>query len=1008
MIKRLLSICLITLLVGPAFALAHAQGTIQGEVTDSETGETLTGATVQISELEIGTTVGADGTYLIDEVTPGDYTLVASFVGYGDYETEVTVAEGEEVTVNIELEPDLLGMDELVVIGYGERERRDITGSVASVSSQQIENSPVSTTEQLIQGRTAGVQVTSASGVAGGVVNIRIRGASSIEGGNEPLYVIDGVPMISGETAGAVGQSTNALSDLNPRDIESIEVLKDASATAIYGSRGANGVVLITTKSGQAQGFTEFSADYYRGVTESTFEWPTTTGPEWAEIHREAFDNFSLLTQGELIENYETVLGFPEIPAADEAPHYDYVDEAFRAGSVQEMSLSARGGDETTRYYLSGTYYDTEGYIIENQFERISGRMNLEHEASEIIQIGGNIGVTRTINERPPTDNLVAGTLTSSALMPPVNPIRQEDGTFNFSNPWNIADNAIGVAENNQYNTNHWRTTSNVFAEVRPTSDLSFRVSGGLDLLFVDDYRRYSELTGDGAPDGFGSQNNRETRNWTVTTTANYATTFDDVHRLNTVVGMEFQRHERQQVTASGTGFVSDLFPNVSSAAEASTTTSFVDDTFGMESYFGRATYTFDDRYTFEGSARVDGSSRFGEDNRFGFFPAGAISWRISQEDFFDVSAINDLSLRASYGITGNDQIGDFQSLGLYGGADYANIPGLAPSQLANPELSWERAAQFDIGLDMALFNERLFLNADVYQKTTDDLLLPVQTPLSSGFSSVIENVGEIQNRGVEVSLETTNITGAFEWTTNFNVSYNENEVTELVDGEDIDGGLQRAREGEPLGSWYLIPWEGVDPETGQPQWLDQDGEITNDPTSDDRRIAGQVDPTWFGGIENRFSFRGVTLEAFFQYATGHDVYNATNTFLYDASLWNLHEDMLDRWQEPGDETDIPRVTYADLDGANQSSDRFLEDGSYIRLREATLSYSLPVSLTERFGVSNARVFVQGTNLITWHHMSVGDPEGTTGAATGNLNRGELFFTPPQQRTITGGINLNF
>ena len=1008
MLKRILTLFAITLWVAPVFAIVQAQGTIQGEVTDAESGEVLPGATVQVPGLDLGTTVGADGSYTIADVAAGTHTVRFSFVGYTEYETEVTVADGEEVTVNAELEPDFLGMDELVVVGYGLRERRDVTGSVSSVSAEQIENTTVTTPEQLLQGRTAGVQVSSASGVPGGVVNVRVRGAASIEGGNQPLYVIDGVPMISGTTGGNIGQGTNALADLNPADIESIEVLKDASATAIYGSRGSNGVVLISTKQGQAQGYTEFSANYYRGITESTFEWPVTTGPQWSEIHREAFDNFSLLTEGEVIPNIETLLGYPEVPSPEDAPHYDYTDKAFRTGSVQELSLSARGGDESTRYYLSGTYYDTEGYIIENEYQRISGRLNLEHDANEYMRIGGNVGMTRTLNNRPPTDNLVAGTLTSSALMPPVNPIRAEDGTFNMANPWNIADNSIAVAELNNYVTNHWRVTSNMFAEARPTTDLTFRVSGGLDLLHVDDYRRYSELTGDGAPDGFGSQTNMETENWVVTTTANYVTTFDDVHRVNATLGTEFQRHERLNTVASATGFVSDLFPNVTSGAEASTTSSFVDDTFGMESYFGRLMYAFDDRYTFEGSARVDGSSRFGEDNRYGFFPAGAFSWRITEEDFFDVAAVDDLSLRVSYGITGNDQIGDFQSLGLFGSADYANIPGLAPSQLANPLLSWESATQFDLGMDLTMFSDRFYVSGDVYRKRTHDLLLPVQTPHTSGFSSVVQNVGEIVNQGVELTLETTNITGAFEWRTNFNVSYNENEVTELVDGEDISAGLQRAREGEPLGSWYLIRWEGVDPETGQPQWLDADGEITNNPTTDDRVIAGQVDPEWFGGIENTFDYRGFSLDVFFQYATGHHVYNASNEFLMNPLTWNLHEDIMDRWQEPGDETDVPRVTFADLDNANQSSTRFLEDGSYIRLREANLSYVLPAGFADALGVTNARVFVQGTNLVTWHHLSVGDPEGTTGAASGNLNRGQLFFTPPQQRTITGGINLTF
>lgn len=982
-------------------------GAVSGEITDARTGETLAGVNIYVSDLQRGAVTDLDGQYRIENIPVGEYRLRITYIGYATLEENVMVNAGENVR-DFTMNRDLIGLDEMVVIGYGERQRRDITGSVASVSARQIENATVTTPEQLMQGRTAGVQVSAASGVPGGSVNVRVRGASSITAGNQPLYVVDGIPIIYGETGGAVGQRTNALADLNPSDIESIEVLKDASATAIYGSRGANGVVLITTKRGTSQGFTDFNATYFRGVTDATFKWDVLSGPEWAEVYREAFDNYSTTQFGQLIPNLETLFGYPAVPAVDDAPNYDYIDEAFRSGVIQEASISARGGDMSTRYFLSGTYHETEGYIIENQYRRLSGRLNLEHDATERIRVGANIGITRTLNTRPPSDNLVAGTLTSGALIPPIVPIYNDDGTYNFSNPWNIADNPIGVGKVNTYSTNHWRAMGNLYGEVRPTQHLALRVTGGLDLLHADDYRRYSELSGDGAPDGLASQAIRETQNWTLTATANYARTFQDVHRLTGVVGTEFQRNQRLNVIAAGTGFVSDLFPNVSSAAEVLTYTSLVDFNFGMESYFARAAYTYDNRYTFEGSARVDGSSRFGEDNKYGFFPAGAFAWRVSEESFFNVDLFTDLRFRVSYGITGNNQIGDFQSRGLYAGADYANIPGLYPAQLGNPDLSWESTKQLDIGLDAVLLNDRISLTADYYQKNTDDMLLPVVTPFSSGFASVVQNVGSMKNQGVEVSLETHNVTGTFQWSTRFNVSYNENEVTKLVDGEDIPAGLFRVREGEPLAAYYLIRWHGVDPETGRPQWLDADGEITHTPGDADRVFAGQADPPWFGGIENSLSYKGVSLDFFFQFAYGHEIYNDTYRFMMLPVTFNLHTNYLDRWQEEGDITDIPRNIFADTDNATRRSTRFLEDASYVRLRHINLSYSLPPSVTESLRVKNARLFVQANNLWTWHQLSVGDPEGTYDGLTGNLNRGELFFTPPQQRTITGGINLMF
>lgn len=1019
MMRRLLTVAfgLAVLLLLPFSALAQDTGTVTGTVTDSESGDPLPGASVLIVELQQGGGAGSDGTYTIEDVTPGQYTIRASFIGYQEQQQDIQidVEAGQTVTQNFSLTPDFTDLEEVVVIGYGERSRRDVTGSVSSVSSEDIQNIPTSSPEELLQGRTAGVQINKASGLPGSAIEIDVRGTSTISGGTQPLFVIDGVPARSRPSASNFGQAQNALQTIDPNSIQSIEVLKDASATAIYGSRASNGVVLITTKRGRAGGGTDITAGYYAGGVSATSEYEVLSGPEYVEIYQEAARN-NLLDRGltpetapGLFADPLAAFGYPSLPAVENAPDFNLLDEAYRTGLTQQFNLSARGGTDDTRFYVNGTFHQNDGFITNNNFRRISGQINLDHDITDWARIGTTTNITRVLNNRVSADNNVSGVLTSSILRPPITPIRDEDGQFVFANGYNIAANPIADVNLNSEEDYEWYVRGNVFGEVDPFESLTLRGEGAINFQTTDEYSLLDRRTTDGSPSGVRSQNYFEERRYVLQGTADYTNTFADDHFLNLLGGASFESVERNQVFTAGSGVASRDLQTVATAATPTFTSSDVDRQERLISYFSRANYTYDDRYILELSGRVDGSSRFSEENRFGFFPAGALGWRISEESFMDdIDALDELKLRASYGITGNDQIGTFPALGLFAGTgDYAGVPGLVPSQLPNPDLRWEQSGQLDIGLDVGLFDNRIFLTSDFYRKQTDDLILSVPLPRSFAFNSFTQNVGGVRNTGFELSLETENITGEdFFWSTNVNAAYNQNEVTELVDndgdgeGDPIPNGRQRIEEGRALGSYYLIQYEGVNPDNGQPIFTDVNGDDAI--TSDDRVFVGNQNPDWTGGFGSRAGYKGLELSFLFQFELGGQFYNNSRDFSFGLSTFNLPREALDRWTPDNTDTDVPQLQLFDRNSAARTSTRFLTDGDYLRLKDVTLSYALQPSLSQSIGVKNARIYVKGQNLLTFTDVDFADPESTT------LFGGDVFYSPQQAQSITAGVDLTF
>ncbi len=978
---------------------------INGKVVD-DTGEGLPGVNVIVKNQQgRGTVTDLDGNYSLT-AEKGD-VLIFSFVGFSN--SEITV--GNQSTIDVEMTMDIESLSEVVVVGYGTQVKREITGSISKVDSKEINEFPVPSFEAALQGRAAGVQVVQGSGMAGSGSILRVRGISSISAGGDPLYVIDGVPVTQDQfllgNGGAGAMNYNPLSTLNPNDIESVEILKDASAAGIYGSRGANGVVLVTTKKGKT-GKPTFNFSSNVGIAEMAFKPDMLSASEYITLTQEAWENDGNTGRAPLPDgiSWEDAL----------ANNTDWVDATTQTGINQEYNLSGNFGTKKFKTYVGLSYTNNESFLIGNAFERMSGRANLEYRPLDNLSLSLNQSVAQGVNDRV---NLFEGSL--GAALSEANPIYPifitENGVQEYYNPIDDANgwgNPVRLQNFLDWTTTEKRSLSNLTVAYEPVDKLKLNFTAGFDYLDLDDQRIIQQ--GFNPNDSFDISNGNinYVRNFTYNVTAGYDFLFGPENKLNVLIGNEFQKSVTDNRTRNVTG------ETVQTTAQNTSDWAFL-------SYFSRASYSLQGKYFFQGTARVDGSSRFGENNRYGFFPSLSGAWILSEEDFINSSGfLSFLKLKASWGLTGNSKFPDFERFGTFqigqGGQVYNGEPTVFPTRLANPDLRWEKTRTIDFAVETGFINDRITAEVAYYNKVTTDVLINIGTQPGTGFNNFWDNIGRIDNSGVELSLTSRNLVGDFTWTTTINAARNENEVKDIggYSPDAVGGGFNDTRviPGQPVGANFLVRFSRVDPETGKPIWLDKDGNETFNFDLENRVVVGSVIPDIVGGIANNFTYKNFNLNVFFTYTVGGNIYDgsAKRQLPSEVTSWNFRGDIVNRWQQPGDIADFPKLTLEPIQGADggdvwqYNSTLFLYDASYLRLRSLSLGYNLPVDLVQRYNMNSVRVSFTGSNLLTFTKYP-GDPEiarDFQNAQDRNLSPNVSFLTPPQQRTFMLGLNIGF
>ena len=999
-------------------AMAFAQGrVVTGTVTSLEDGMGVPGATVLVKGTTIGTATDIDGKYSIN-IPAGSNVLVFTFVGLISQEVNI----GNRSTINVALDADVTALSEVIVTGYGTQPKREVTGAVSSVKGDAIQNLPLQSFDRALQGRAAGVQVRSSNGLPGGAVNIRIRGVGSVNAGNEPLFIVDGV-QLNNQSNASFTQS-NPLAFLNPNDIESMEILKDAASAAIYGSQAANGVVIITTKKGK-QGKAKFEFNAFSGETQPMKFLDVLGGSEWYTMRRNAQINSgsaspeadALNTMGRRPANWAT-LTRPALDALGLAlPTYDWQREVMGAGRLQNYEMSVSGGDEKTTFFLSGSYNYQEASFRPVDFERGTVRIALTHQATKRLSIETNMNLS-TFQQNVPfaVDGAFLGNpaFSASAVLPH-NAIYNEDGTFNTAIAGVLGQNVVLV---NAYNSGLQRTNTavgNLITNYKIAKNLSFRSLFGLDyrLLQGDNYRDPRTPDGAGVIGRSSVQSDWRTR-FITTQTLNWNKTFNGVHNVSGILGVEYLSETREGISGAGIGFPTFQFRTIQSAATPESVSGFWTG-YRRASAFASANYDYKKKYLLTVTARYDGSSRFGTENQYGLFPSVRVGWSLVEEEFLkNSSTVSEMKFRASYGLTGNDQIGNFDARGLYGGGgNYSGSAGIVPSSLANLGLSWETNNTLNLGLDFGFFENRITGSVDAFDRRTKDLLLSQPILWINGFGGISNNVGELQNRGLEFELSTVNVDkGGFRWNSSFNITKIDNQILSLYSGlkflpanPGIAVGQPVGRSGE--GAVFSQEYVGVNPATGRPMWLDINGNITYLPIAADRKYQGSSLGTVFGGLNNNFSYKGFELTTFFTYEYGGVGSDGQYGFLRENGTrlaLNALREVNDRsWKTPGQITDIPRnVT---TNGGNEvrsvgrnSGTASLLKYDFIRLSQLTVAYSFKPSLVSRIGLTRARIYAQGVNLWTYTDYPGYDPE-FTGAGTGQI---------PLTKSYTLGVQIGF
>ncbi len=990
--------------------------TVTGTVTD-EAGLPLPSVTVQVQGTTVGALTNFDGNYSLKAAT--GQILVFSYVGFA--QQKVTV--GTSNTIDVSMAVDAAALDEVIVLGYSTKGVEEVTGSSVQIGGDELAKSPAVSVDQALQGKVAGLQISQSSGTPGSTQDIRIRGLSSLASSNEPLYVIDGVPVINSDVSGSTNRSSlNPLSAINSQDISTITVLKDASATAAYGARGSNGVIVVTTKKGKS-GETQFSFSSQVGVQNDAFnKRDVLTGAERLTLLNESLVNGYGFNPATAIQ--QAVDGRIISARVLEFDGTDYDWDGLIKNEdalLQNYTFSASGGDDKGSFYASVGYNETEATVIGSEFQRLTGSFSFDRKLRENIDFQTSVNISNT-QQNPILEqgSFFSNPFITKYLMNPFNNPFNEDGSPNTDLRFGSLHNTLYVLENNITRNALTRAISNTKVDWRLFEGFTFSNRFSADYQ-LSEFRNYeNRVEGDSAPvNGSSETSDDKNYNFVYQGSFNYGFKLGEDHNFDLTTLFEYQKNQANYIYASGENFPADGLTYIASASANDDAFSSFTDWYNV-SYLGLANYNYAGKYVLDGTIRREGSSRFAPGERFGTFGSVGAAWNIHREDFMANSIFNTLRLRGSYGITGNNAVGlnAYQALLSYG-ADYSGNGGATPSQFGNPNLTWEKAENFDVGFAFGLIENRLSGSFTYYNRRTYDLLQEVPLSPTTGFSSQDRNLGEMTNKGIEAELSYDLIqTENFNWNIAANFATVENEVTELAlgaDGEQIDplaGSVYKSTVvGLPANAWFMRTWAGVDTETGLPTWFLNgiDGEVTSNYNEAERVFQDDASalPTYSGGLSTRFSYKGFFADVNVYFAGGHKIYEQfaqfylrTNSFTLGS--FNGAEELLDRWQQPGDVTDVPRLVYNQNNNFHATSSRHLYDGDYVRLKNASIGYNLPSAWANEIGIDGLTLTLRGTNIATWvkdDGLRL-DPEVRANGFT-------TLTTPPVE-SYTFGVNVKF
>lgn len=1045
--NKYVSLFLIAILAASSSAYAQSVPSreVKGTVRAAVNGAIVSGASVNIKGTNKGVVTDENGGFSLI-AKPGD-TLVVSAIGFTKIETPC----GRSAMLTLSLPQERKDLNEVVVVGYGNERKKNITGAITSISAKELSRAADLSFDNAIIGKAAGVNILSSSGVPGSATAITIRGLSTLNGdGNQPLIVIDGVPAygsgkslntsnfvpstspLSGFDGTTVSDNltadrsfeNNPLASLNPSDIESIEILKDAYATSIYGSRGAAGVILITTKKG-LRGKPQFNLRYVAGTVQPIGNYSLLDGPQYNQLYTA----------------YYKALGLNQ--AFTSPYNTDWQDEVIRTAFSQQADVSMAAGSDKAQFFISGSYTNQPSYIINNDYKRYTGRINLTYQASPVLSTGISMAMNYTDNSAIDAPSIYRAALTRAPNLP----VKDDNGNYVYdrgTNPYGAADmNPVADALLNSNTLSSADMLGNIFLQYKPVNWLTLRSEFGTQLTNAEAYTRRVKR-----PSGFGDdgvQSNSNNKKIVVNNTINFLQSINKLHYINAVAGQSYEQSVESGVKIGGYGFFNDGIRSIA-AANNRYVSSALRQKWALVSYFARVNYEFDNKYLAGITYRLDGSSRFSQYNRYVGFPSFSAGWRLSQEDFLKSSKwINDLKIRGSVGFSGNNSSSSYYgSQGQYtinsNNLSYAGTPILVMQQPDNPNLKWEKTRSIDIGLDATLWDNRITITLDYYERRIKDMIMTSAIPLYQGWTVQSQNIGDMMNKGLELMVNGEIIRRKnFGWSANFNISRNSNKILKLnFTGEEVglaNDAFKFMKEGESAGQFYLYDWQGVDPMTGDPLWYDNKGLVSTTPPSslfavvddvnDFRRSYGTSLPEFYGGMGNNITYKNWELNAFMSFSLGGKMINSSRASLLTyttAEANNLSTEIMNYWLVPGHETAIPKLVNKSVTASPGSSSgirdfttsrtnsRFLEDGSYLRLRTLTLTYSVASDKLQRLSKNTIRqlqVFARGTNLLTVTGYSGLDPE-VNAFGSSAVQSGYDALTMPQNKLYQFGINIGF